>query len=372
VRIGIDARTACGRYTGDRSYTLGLIHGLAAISSGHEFVLYLDGPPPLGLPSGPQWQVRVLRAPVPRLWTPVVLPRAARADGVEVLHVQYIAPACRRPVVVTTVHDVTFRLHPEWFTVKDRLLLDWGMRRSLRTVGAVLAVSEWTRRDLLRVYGLAADRVCVTPNALPPTFALPEPSEVGAVRGKYGLEEPYVLFVGVLQPRKNLPRMIGGFLAAKRRHGLPHAFVIAGKEGWKCGPIFEALKATEAGDDVRLIGYVPDEDLPGLFAGADVFLFATLYEGFGIPVLEAFASGTAVITSNTSALPEVAGEAAVLVDPCNESEIAEAVGRVLTDEGLRRHLVEAGGERLKAFSWERTAELTVACYERAAGRSSAS
>ena len=364
MRIGIDARTILGRKTGDRSYALGLVHGLAALDCGHEFILYLDAPPPAGFPLGKGWQARVVRAPAPRLWTPLALPRAARADGVDVLHVQYIAPPCRRPAVVTTIHDVTFRLHPEWFPLKDRLLLDWGVRRSLRNVAAVITGSECTRGDLARVYGLAPERVWVTPYGAPPGCG-PAAPPVEDVRCRHGLVGPYLLFVGVLQPRKNLPRIIRAFRAARRSHGFPHCLALAGKMGWRAGDMQRALGEPGAEADIRLIGYVPDEDLPGLMAGADLFLFPTLYEGFGLPVLEAFCAGTAVITSNVSALPEVTGEAAVLVNPEDEGEIAEAIGRLLGDPAAREALVEAGRERARQFTWERTAALTVACYEAA-------
>ncbi len=365
MRIGLDARTICAPKTGDRTYALGLIHGLAALDCAHDFVVYVDQPPPARLPTGPRWSVRVVRALHPRLWTPLALPQAARRDGVDLLHVQYIAPTCRRPRVVTTIHDVTYRLFPQWFHLKDRFLLDRGVRSSLRTVACVLTGSECTRRDLERVYGLPGARICVTPYAAPPGFRAPEAGEVARVLAAHGLLPPYALFVGALQPRKNLPRLIRAFLAAKRSAGLPHRLVLAGKTGWKSGAVFATLREEGAAGDVKLLGYVPDEDLSGLFGGAEALLFPTLYEGFGLPVLEAFACGTPVITSNLSALPEVAGEAAVLVDPRDEAQMAEAVARVLTDAPLRRRLARAGLQRAEAFDWTRTAALTVACYEAA-------
>lgn len=364
MRIGIDARTILGRKTGDRTYALGLLSGLAALECGHEFILYFDAPPPAGLPLAERFDVRVVPARVPRLWTPLALPRAAQADGVDVLHVQYVAPACRRPAVVTTIHDVTFRLHPEWFPLKDRLLLDWGIRRSLRSVAAVVTGSECTRGDLARVYGLAPERVWLTPYGAPPGCASATPTTEDA-RPRHGLDHPYALFVGVLQPRKNLPRIIRAFRAAKHAHGLPHRLVLAGKMGWRAGEVSRALREPGVEADVRVLGYVPDEDIPGLLAGADLFLFPTLYEGFGLPVLEAFCAGTAVITSNVSALPEVAGDAALLVNPRDEGEIAGAIGRLLTDAAAREALAQAGRERARKFTWERTAALTVACYEAA-------
>jgi len=366
LRIGIE---------GDRSYTLGLIGGLAQVNQGlgnpHEFVLYFDGEPPDDLRRAVDgelmqgWSVRTLRTRFSRMWTLWALPRAARADALDVLHVQYNAPRMRRPAVVTTVHDITFRLFPDWFTLKDRLLLGWGLRHTLRTAAGTLVVSECTRQDLERVYGVAPETITVTPNALASGFARPPEDVIEKVLERLGVQRPYALFVGVLQPRKNIERMVRAMIAARDEHGLDHRLVVAGKVGWKAESALETVLAAEVAGAAQYLGYVADEDLPALYAGADMFVFATLYEGFGIPVLEAFACGTPVITSNVSALPEVAGDAALLVDPRDEDEIAGAIARLARDEDLRESLIARGHERVKRFSWTRTAELTLEAYERA-------
>lgn len=373
LRIGIDARTVGHPKTGDRTYALGLLHGLATLrregTCDHEFIAYLDADPPPDLPfmvdgrveAG--WQVRALQAAHGRLWTLAALPAAARADGLDVLHVQYNGPRLRRPALVTTVHDVSFRLFPEWFPVRDRLLLDWGLRSTLGAAAAVLTGSECTRDDLQQLYGIPPERITVTPYALLPGFTAPSEARVAAIRAQYQLSGPYLLFVGVRQPRKNLPRAIRAFLAARRTHRLPHRLAIVGKPGWCADETEAALAAAE--EAVVALGYVPDDDLPALYAGADAFLFPSLYEGFGLPVLEAFACGAPVITSAVGALPEVAGDAALLVDPTAEDQIADAIFRVLSDAQLRARLIAAGYERLGRFDWRRTAELTVSAYARA-------
>lgn len=373
LRIGIDARTVCHPKTGDRTYALGLLHGLAVLrregAVAHDFVAYLDDEPPPDLPFMSEgeidagWQVRVLQAAHERLWAMTALPLAARTDRLDVLHVQYNGPRLRRPALVTTVHDVSFRLFPEWFPVRDRLLLDWGLRSTLNVAAAVLTGSECTREDLQRVYGVPPALISVTPYALLPGFAPPREAQIATTLERYGLARPYLLFVGVRQPRKNLPRAIRAFISAKRDHDLPHRLAVAGKPGWCADETEAAISA--AGEAVVTLGYVPDADLPALYAGADAFLFPSLYEGFGIPVLEAFACEAPVITSKVSALPEVAGNAALLVDPTSEAEIAGAIAQLLSDAQLRARLIAAGRERLAQFDWRRTAELTVAAYERA-------
>jgi len=375
VHVGIDARAISYAKTGDRSYALGLIGGLARVNedlgSPHEFTLYFDREPPEQLPCVrdgellPGWRTRVLRTRIARLWTLGALPRAAREDGLDVLQVQYNAPRLRRPAVVTAVHDVSFRLFPEWFTLKDRLLLHWGMRSTLRTAAGVLTGSACTRRDLQRVYGVPPERIAVTPYALAEGFAPASDDTVAETLARLGVQTPYALFVGVLQPRKNLERIVRGFMAARVAQNLPHKLVVVGKVGWKAEAILETVRAAEMAGAAQYLGYVSDEDLPALYTGADMFVFPTLYEGFGIPVLEAFACRTPVITSTVSALPEVAGDAAVLVDPGDEEQIAAAVGQLAIDRELRELLVERGAKRVASGSWRRTAELTLAAFERA-------
>ncbi|MFP4248093.1 MAG: glycosyltransferase family 4 protein [Armatimonadota bacterium] len=377
LRIGIDARAVSYAKTGDRSYTLGLIDGLARLSeigeTAHEFVLFFDREPPPELPCirngelAPEWDVQTLSAAHPRLWTLTSLPRAARRLGVDVLHVQYNGPRVRDPALVTTVHDVSFRLFPEWFSLKDRLVLDLGLRSTLSVARHVFAVSECTREDIAEVYGVDEQQISVTYNALPPGFEPPESGDVESTLERHGVARPYVVFVGVRQPRKNLPRAIRAFSAAKAERGLSHRLVLVGKRGWQASETERMIE--DAGEDVQSIGYVPDCDLPALYAGADLLLFPSLYEGFGIPVLEAFACGTPVVTSDVSALPEVAGDAAVLVDPCDESAIADGVQRVLDDAALREELVKCGQRRVRQFDWLETARRTVKGYERAVARS---
>ncbi|MFQ5810678.1 MAG: glycosyltransferase family 4 protein [Armatimonadota bacterium] len=368
MRIGIDARTVLGTKTGDRSYTLGLIHGLASVGAEHEFVLYVDRDPGDALqPPGPNFDVRTITRPGGRLWTLLALPAAARRDGLDVLHVQYMLPFRAPCPVVTTIHDVSFRLHPEWFTLRDRLVFGVGLPGSLRRAAAIMAVSECTRADLVREYGVPPEKVHVTPNAAPPDFAPPEAdADLGRVLARYGLPSPYALFLGVLQPRKNPARIIRAFVRARREAGLPHVLAMMGKRGWLYEDVFSAVQELKAEADVLFPGYAADADLPALYAAADLFLFPTLYEGFGIPVLEAFACGTPTIAAGTSGSAETAGDAALLVDPRSEDEIAEAIVRVLTDEELRGELRRKGNRRAGEFSWGHTAELTIACYERVA------
>ncbi len=373
MRIGIDARTVLGRKTGDRSYTLGLIHGLAAVGGEHEFVLYVDADPAGALePPAPNFCVHTITRPKGRLWTLLGLPAAARHDALDVLHVQYMLPFRSPCPVVTTIHDVSFRLHPEWFTLRDRLVFRMGLPGSLRRAAAILAVSECTKDDIVREYGVPAEKIHVTHNALPPDFQAPGPdADAEQTIARYGISRPYVLFVGVLQPRKNPVRIVRSFVRAKRKANLPHVLAMVGKRGWLYDDVFAAVEELGAEQDVIFTGYAEDEDLPALYAAADLFLFPTLYEGFGIPVLEAFACGTPTITSRVAGNAETARDAALLVDPYSEEDIARSIVEALTNEELRDGLRRRGLARAREFSWRRTAELTLACYEEVARRNTA-
>lgn len=373
LRVGIDARAVSYAKTGDRSYALGLVDGLARLMEQEraslKVTLFFDCEPPGDLPCMregellPGWRTQVLPSTNSRLWTLVLLPQAARELDLDVLHVQYNGPRTTHPALVTTVHDISFRLFPEWFPLKDRLVLDLGLRSTFSVARSVLTGSECTRVDLERVYGLPPERIAVAPYALTPGFGAPEAGVVEEVLARHDVTRPYVLFVGVRQPRKNLPRAIAAFRRVRRQSGLPHRLVLAGKRGWQADETERAIEA--AGEDVQPLGYVPDADLPALYAGAEAFLFPSLYEGFGLPVLEAFACGTPVIAGNVSAMPEVAGDAALLVDPRDEGQIAEALLRLLGDGELRATLAERGRARLREFDWLETARATVGAYRQA-------
>jgi glycosyltransferase involved in cell wall biosynthesis len=206
--------------------------------------------------------------------------------------------------------------------------------------------------------------VVVVPLAAGRQFRPVEAAEAGPVLEKYGVERPYILYVGALESRKNLPRLLEAY-ARLRKWSARWKLVIVGARKWKFTPIFEAVQRLGLEPHVHFTDYVADEDLPALYRGAELFAFPSLYEGFGLPVLEAMACGTPVVTSNRSSLPEVAGDAALLVDPLDVEAIAGAMQRVLADEALAAGLREIGLARAAQFTWERTARETVAVYKKA-------
>ena len=374
MRIGIDARVLFGAHTGDRTYLLNLLRQFARMALPHEFVLFTDrtGDLPFALPSN----FRLVRLPRLSRWlyTGALLPHACVAHRVDLLHVQYIAPLVAPCPVITTVHDVHWRRFPETFPTKDRWLMELFLPLTFRRVAMVITDSQASRDDLVQFFRLPPDKVQVIYLAAEERFFEPlDDSERQKVLRRYGLQEGYVLFVGVLQPRKNLGRLLSAYATLMGQGAgdrgqvgneapLP-PLVVVGKLGWQTQTLRQLVSELQLSDRVRFVGYVPDEELPALYQGATVFAYPALWEGFGLPVLEAMASGVPVLTSATSSLREIAEGAAWLVDPLSVMSIADGLRQLLCDETLRAKLRQLGLERARQFSWRQTAEATLRVYE---------
>ncbi len=363
--IGIDAsRAATARRTGTEAYSLYLIRALLSLSSGHRFRLFFNQPPPAGLvPAAPNVELSMI--PFPRLWTHLRLAAKLVQRPVDVLFVpSHVLPLAFPGRAAVTVHDLGYLHFPDAHPAFNRWYLDWSTRRNVRRASAVIADSEATRRDLVAHCRADPAKIVVaypgrdeTLQPVPPTAAA-----LAAVRQKYGIEGDYLLHIGTLQPRKNLIRLMDAYAQVRERHPALQ-LVLAGQPGWLAGHILARSRQVGA----ILPGFVADENKPALLSGAAAFVFPSLYEGFGFPVLEAMACGTPVICSDSSSLPEVAGDAAVLVDPQDTAGLAAAIERVLSDDLLRAGLVQRGLENVKRFSWESCAQQVLAAIEGAAG-----
>ncbi len=352
--IGIDAsRATRPQRTGTENYSLYLIRHLLATDSAHRYRLYFAAPPTIGLfPPQGNWEARVI--PFPRLWTHFRLSLEMARHPPDLLFVPaHVIPLLHPPSVVT-VHDLGYLYYPGAHRLLDRLYLDLSTRFNARVARHIIADSEATKKDLMERYGIPGGKITVVYPGCIPLQGSRSPQEVIK---RYGLPEGYILHLGTLHPRKNLLRLMEACSLLPQGWHL----VLAGKRGWRYGPIYE--RARELGGTVQIIGYVDEGDIPGLMGGARLFVLPSLYEGFGFPLLEAMAAGTPVVCSHASALPEVAGDAALLVDPYDVEALAEAMRRLLEDEALRAELIERGLERAKLFSWERCAQETLAVLE---------
>ena len=360
--IGIDAsRAVTARRTGTETYSLHLIRALLALGADHRFRLYFRQPPPPGLFNGADLRV----IPFPRLWTHLRLSGEMLRRPPDVLFVPaHVLPLVHPRRSVVTVHDLGYLYHPEAHTRAQNLYLRWSTRYNARAAAHLLADSEATRRDLVHRYGVPPEKITVAYPGYDERLApVTDPAALAAVRARYSLTDPYLLYLGTLHPRKNLSRLIQAF------HNLQPAtcnlqLVLAGKKGWLYDDIFAQVRALGLTERVIFTGYVPDDDLPALLSGALAFVYPSLYEGFGFPVLEAMACGAPVVCSNVSSLPEVAGDAALLVDPLDTAALAAALARLVEDEGLRRELRERGYRQVRKFSWRRCAGQVLGVLER--------
>lgn len=303
------------------------------------------------------WRMLVWLGQLARVGFDRLLPGAALFHATEHL----LIPLRSVPTVLT-VHDLIFRHLPEHHKPLNRRYLNLTMPLYCRRAGHIIAVSDCTRRDLLAAYGLPPEKVTVVHEAADPYFCPQSPETIATVRARYGLPERYLLSVGTIEPRKNLTRLLAAF-EILRAEGLTDAWVIAGKRGWLYEGFFAALERSPARRAVLFPGYVADKDLPALYAGAQALAFPSLYEGFGLPALEALACGTPVVASNSSSIPEVGSDAALYFDPTDTEAMIESLRRVLCDDALREEMRARGLVQAARFSWERAAFETQAIYD---------
>jgi glycosyltransferase involved in cell wall biosynthesis len=286
----------------------------------------------------------------------------SRLPGAELFHAtEHLLLPLRSIPTVLTVHDLIFRHLPAHHKPLNRWYLNLTMPLYCRRATHIIAVSECTRRDLVAAYGLPPEKVTVVHEAAAPRFRPQSPEAVAAVRTRYGLPERYLLFVGTIEPRKNLTRLLETFETI-HAEGLSDGLVIVGRRGWLYGDFLARLERSPVRDTVLFPGYVVDEDLPAICAGAQALVFPSLYEGVGLPVLEALACGTLVVASNVSSIPEVGGEAALYFCPTDVEAMVGAVRRLLLDATLQDELRTRGLAQAARFSWERAAVETEATY----------
>ena len=372
MRIGLNALLCSSgrnyRRTGVSRYVDELVRNLARLEPDDELVAYV------GRHVAPEgWEgvqlrravVPIERPPVRIAWEVAALPIVTRRDHLDLFHgtVNSIPAGLGSPALVT-VHDLAFLKFPGQVTAKRYQYLRRMIRSSVRRADLVLVPSSATRADVIETFEVDPGRVIVTPLGVQNRFRPASPEAISVARKSFGLQKPYILTVGTLEPRKNLPSLVRAF--ATLRDDIPHDLVLAGPDGWLMDEIEETIRESGIQERVRRTGYAEDEALVALYSGADVVAIPSQYEGFGLPVLEAMATGAPVLTSNLSSLPEVAGDATLLVDPTRVDAIADGLRRLLESAALREQLRIAGPMQAAKFTWERTATLTRDAYKRIA------
>ena len=363
--VAIDYTPAYEQGGGIGRYVRELVAALAREDRATEYRLFVAGARRARLPQTPGPNFIWRPTPISTTWFARLWHRARLPLPVEVFTGRValyhatdfvLPPTLPGTRTLLTVHDLSFVRVPETASPRLKAYLDVVVPRSVHRADHILADSQATKDDLVALYNTPPGKITVLLSGGDARFRREDsPKRIEAVRAKYDLgQTPYLFSIGTVQPRKNYQRLIVA-LAALRGEGHDIQLVIAGGKGWLDDPIYEAMRVMAMEPYVRLIGFADDADLPALYSGALCFAFPSLYEGFGLPVLEAMACGTPVMTSNVSSLPEVAGDAALLVDPTDQEAITGALRRLIGDETLRQTLIARGYEQAARFSWTRAA-----------------
>ena len=362
MRFAVDAHAIGRHLTGNEVYVRSLLRAFAELDRESEFLAYLSEP------GAEEWIPRRFRIrhvsanPWSRLgWD---LGRLLRQDKPDLVHVQYTAPLLGRTPIVVTVHDVSFLDHPEFFTWSRRSQLRHTVAKTVKHAARVITVSEFSRDAILRSYDIAPEKVRVVSNAANPDFrVIGREKAMRAVGERLRMEAPFILSVGDLQLRKNHVGLIAAFSKLLTAHPqLKHHLVLTGKETWFTPKVKEAALSSGFAERIHFTGFVSDDQLLELYNACDCFVFPSLYDGFGLPILEAMACGRAVACSNTSAMPEVADGAGILFDPHSVDEIKRAMSDILLDSELRARKERLGLQRAASFSWQKSARATLDVY----------
>ncbi|MDH7486095.1 MAG: glycosyltransferase family 1 protein [Anaerolineae bacterium] len=376
ARVGLNAQllslTETYRGAGINGYIHNLLHRLPAAAPDLHFTAFLNersfAPPPGLAVRYTRWPTG--RPPVRIVWEQLLLPRLLRVLGMDLLHgLAYATPLASPCPTVVTVHDLTFFRFPETLKPFKRCYLRAATRSATRRAVRIIAVSRQTRDDLAQILQVPLEKVDVVHNGVSEAFHPVAAQEVAAFRQRRGLPPRFILFLGTLEPRKNIERLLEAFArwlkGAGREMQEAVKLVVAGAKGWYFEHIFARAAALGLADEVLFPGFLPAAELPWWYRAAECFVYPSLYEGFGLPVLEAMACGTPVITSSASSLPEVAGDAAITVNPYDVAALAEAIAQVMADAARREEMRQAGLQQAARFPWSKAAAETVAVYRRA-------
>jgi len=371
LRVGIDAHALGSRLGGNETYIRNVIRALAAVDPGGDYTLFLS---PHGAHAFPASDVIAgtegMRRVVVRPHNPLVrisltFPLALAREKIDVVHVQYVAPPVCPARVVVSVHDIAYERYPQFFTPSEVARMRALVPLTVRRAAAVLTLSDYSKRDIVRRYGVPPEKVTVTHLAADPMFRpIHDADRLAAVRERYGTGEEFILSVGNLQPRKNIKTLIEAYVKLRRAGATRHKLVLVGKRAWLHDDIFAAARDSGYAGELVFTDYVPDADLVALYNAAAVFVYPSIFEGFGLPPLEAMACGTPVVCSNTSSFPEVVGDAALTVDPLDPDAVAGAIASLLNVPDLHAEVGGGGGggPPPPTSAWEATARTIVSKY----------
>lgn len=368
MRLGIDFHLAEREGTGNCTYMRNLVESLVKLDKTNEYFLYVTNSqyPYYKVFAGhPHVHLRPLKIKFP-LVRMALLGLMTFRDRIDILHANYYGPPFFMGKLVLTVHDLSFVSIPECFTTFERMKDEILIPRNIRKASKVLTVSEYSKTDIISNYRVRPDHVEVGYNGANPIF-MPVANRKSALRimASYGVSGEFILYVGRLNKRKNLASLVKAFTGLKEVKNIPHQLVVCGIRDFLPQPEIDAINSSPYKNDIVFTGYLPEEHLPLFYGCADVFVYPSLYEGFGLPCLEAMCCGCPVVSSNLTSLPEVVGDAGILVDPLDVREIENAILRVISDPSARAEMVRKGFEQAKKFSWDNTARKMLEVSEEA-------
>jgi glycosyltransferase involved in cell wall biosynthesis len=358
-----------GIYQGVRTYLTNLIEAMLKAENEFTYFIYAKN-----LEELTRWEHNDSKVTMKRLPSAsgrfnllIGFPVCAIRDRLSLFHSQYVLPPLIPCKSVLTIHDILYESNPEFFPELHKTLLKFFVPFSARRADRIISVSEFTKKQIVNYYGIPEEKITVIHEGASDKFAPMRDNDlILSVLKRYGVKKKYILFVGRIEPRKNIVGLLKAFNYIKKRGMKDLCLVIVGNQDsiFKEKELFDRIEEMELGSDIIFTGGVSEDDLPVLYNGAEVLVYPAFAEGFGLPVLEAMSCGTPVITSNTTSLPEVTGDAAILINPHLFEEIGEGIEKLLNNQGLRKEFSEKGLERAQKFKWDKTAEKTIEVYRK--------
>lgn len=374
MKIGIDISLTIGEKAGAGYYASNLVDALAKIDSKNQYILYpffyyIYHPDfkSVQKPLVNNFHIKFERMPkriIDFIWTSGI-PKKWILGKVDVLHsTTFCAPKDHYGKLIVTIYDLSFLTHPQCHVEANRRHCLQGTIDSINYADTIIAISHHGKNELLKYFDINEDKIKVVHLAAKDIFKPANDEAKEEVLGKYDISEEYIFNLGTLEPRKNIKTLIEAYARLPAIVKRKNRLIIGGGRGWLNSEIDKLVKSLNIQQYIKFIGYVKEEDLPALYSAAKLFVYPSLYEGFGLPVLEAMACGTPVITSNSSSLPEIAGDAAILVEPADTKQLTDYMLLLINDEKLRHQMSLKGMEQAKKFSWEKTARETLDIYEK--------
>ena len=358
MRIGIDVGILREKKRGVGRYLSNLLEEFSQLSSDDDIYLYSPGPILYNFIKNKNWHARIGTLPLPgTFWLQTQCKNYIKKDLIEIFFgASHILPLNLSNTIrkVLAIHDLVAILYPETMTNYNRFIHNIFFAKSLKSADSIITMSEATKQSIIEKFEINDNRINVIYEGVSELFKPYQPEQVTSVLNQYGLNKPYLLSVGTLEPRKNYPLLLRAFKELKTDYDL----VIIGKPGWKFEKVFTTINDLKLSERVKILGYVKDKDLPFFYNGAEIFVFPSIYEGFGLPILEALACGKPIVCSNSSSLPEVGGDAVIYFDPNSVDELVVKVNQLLTNSELKKVLIQRGLSRAKLFTWDKTAQKT--------------